>query len=1402
MINVLDSLKNLYKNDGTHKNYFIVFRDKGVMLNNSEIVSESLSITESICSSGEFQVGLCESATCNVKVRMPDNVKGDEIFIFQTVGGYFEPTISYDDDLGIQISGDGVTRLDSVATDTNLISGLDSERFDRDSYYLIFAKIRYTGNPIYLYLENNNGNHSRMIYYLKPDMFGFKNLTEWVDGTLYDIGEYVKHNGDIWESRTNENAKEPADGVNSWNNLTHYVQIVIPIIGSEFSEYKMGVYINSDTENYGAPVDGKATIYKIDTPVMPLGLFSIDSCKKDADSVLRDIVGYDRMKDVELDTDVYISKGDQAYSQIGNLLDEAAKNTQIIIGTNLSRERVDVIDLKESDIDKDVSIDENVYEVTKHEKFALSGTYNPHPSDNDEKYTRRETTLMDAQYRGDNNGAYSCNEYQVVRGTFNDELTGFQETAFQVMKGKVIDSDDDDWNTGINEGSIIRYGTRRQIRTANARRQWINIGNLKIKITHTAERVRIVGDYTVFRLLITYHLTDIGGTEYKYVYLGGTRKWSKSIPSNITNSPYIVTDPFLSLTVGNSSCAVALPSESSRDLQSILECVSGPGAAGSGSNGDGADHLYRCPTIIYPRLEISGGSIDVKVGYYSQWNYSTPPGYVRESSLPGVPNIIKNYNGYCQISTRTTEIYKETVVQFHRDTSYGYSFNRWKSGWKTFTSSPIYFLTDSKVYSDRELNKKDNDRWRDTSNNLIYTSCYARFMNENYTYGYEWDEPDPKEVGCSDWMIAKGDDETGFGYEENNSLQFQDHETGAAQDGVIYTFATAFGTGDHYAVYGRIWKYRRKRYWRTRRWSYDIPSPQADEYGGGWTVALPDTENKTAIPGNEKRGRDYENTVYNYSLSGENGQQISQSNTRWRWRDDNTKEPYTHDEILKKTAVGGYRDSPAYERLGRIYNRELEYSYTWDLSKLPAPLNSWAFDKTQAERTSVKKDDYGQYNKSGDERLNKESLGNEAGKIYQRTDRYNIKWRDYIRDTLYYWKEKGVFKRTDYAVPESVYNPELAYSVYFAFGNDLEALTEEQITLQALIDAQTAETTSDDENYTTKGELTVNNRQKFINAINDMTTTEADVREGNYYIGTTPYKGGLFGLEWLGKIQCEEYIQYTGEEPQLLRTWDILSHNPFQECIAHSKAEKFNGEQIKWAETTGGDAIKHATRREVVNAFLAIHGMFINFDRWGVSTMRKVQASSLYPHEELFPHDSRYTEDGTNYPLLAYGDIYPSVGTSESTNTALLRSLYIEDETNNDFDGIYVAKSSVTEEEKDLYPFYYNSLHKRYGALPRGMKDTGYWEGNNYFKMTSNWFFNNFIFTERQLKQICAFILENIGQLKYYNLDAELKCLPYLEVGDNILIQTRESGYETAILRRTMKGCMAQMDNIETDFYS
>ena len=234
----------------------------------------------------------------------------------------------------------------------------------------------------------------------------------------------------------------------------------------------------------------------------------------------------------------------------------------------------------------------------------------------------------------------------------------------------------------------------------------------------------------------------------------------------------------------------------------------------------------------------------------------------------------------------------------------------------------------------------------------------------------------------------------------------------------------------------------------------------------------------------------------------------------------------------------------------------------------------------------------------------------------------------------------------------------------------------------------------------------------------------------------------------------------------------------------------------------------HTTRRSVISSYLELNGLFIRFDRYGVSNLFSVRMNALYPAEDLYPQAS---------------GLYPMEGSSDVAAASLCKEIYVSDKINKQFDGVkisgngqwyYPGKSyceannlpylpgTVAEGWKS-FPFYFNRLNRTYGQTPSGMSeiDLKAWPKNYYYELSDNFFFNNFKFTLEQLLEICRVMMENIGSLQYFNMTATLRALPYLEAGDSISVLTARGGYDTAILRRTMKGCSAMMDTIETEFY-
>jgi hypothetical protein len=336
MIVIPEAQKTYYQTDqkSLPYSYFVFFRDAGVVKTNSDIKEESLSITESLCSAGNFKVGLCEAATAGVTVYMEDNAEGDEVAIMQAQGD-FAPVITYDPDKGIQLSGDDVELIDQGAlSSTSIIVGDTNSQLDPSKYYLVLARLFYVGDEIYLYMEKPN-HTSKLVYYMSHKQKGLLHIVNYSSSTTYNKNKKVRYSGKIYKSLVNSNTETPGTG-DDWKDITAYIQIAIPIIGAELEGFYRCIYTNH-TE-----LDGYASIYEIKKPIMPLGLYGVDSSKKHEDISLRDLKGYDRMKAANLSADINysFSEGDSVY--IGDVLNYAANDTQIMVGTNLLKNKLNV----------------------------------------------------------------------------------------------------------------------------------------------------------------------------------------------------------------------------------------------------------------------------------------------------------------------------------------------------------------------------------------------------------------------------------------------------------------------------------------------------------------------------------------------------------------------------------------------------------------------------------------------------------------------------------------------------------------------------------------------------------------------------------------------------------------------------------------------------------------------------------------------------------------------------------------------------------------------------------------------------------------------------------------------------------------------------------------------------
>ena len=408
MINCNDSVKDYYLKDHINSpfSYMVFFRDAGIVKTNSEIKDDSLSITESLCSSGSFKVGLCEASTVNLTTELKDNADGDEITILQFQGD-FSPEISYDPIKGVQLSGDDVVLLNQheIEGTTMVIGDTDPSLIDPSKYYLVLIRFWYIGDEVEFYLDSPY-NIQRIIYHLPAKQKGLDHIVNYNSSEIYNLNRKVKyqnpfHQINIYKSLINDNDSEPWYVKRDWEDITAYMELVIPLVGSEFSSFTKAIYTNN------VYINGYASLYEIKKPMIPLGLYTIDSSKKQDDLSLRTLVGYDRMKTANLSADINYNLTEGDYIYISDILNQAANGTELIVGMNLSQEKYNVVRINTA-TSSPIAIYDPVYETLRHETEYVEAKYEEDFVDvqSDASWTERKTVkgsydsiLYDSMYR-------------------------------------------------------------------------------------------------------------------------------------------------------------------------------------------------------------------------------------------------------------------------------------------------------------------------------------------------------------------------------------------------------------------------------------------------------------------------------------------------------------------------------------------------------------------------------------------------------------------------------------------------------------------------------------------------------------------------------------------------------------------------------------------------------------------------------------------------------------------------------------------------------------------------------------------------------------------------------------------------------------------------------------------
>lgn len=194
------------------------------------------------------------------------------------------------------------------------------------------------------------------------------------------------------------------------------------------------------------------------------------------------------------------------------------------------------------------------------------------------------------------------------------------------------------------------------------------------------------------------------------------------------------------------------------------------------------------------------------------------------------------------------------------------------------------------------------------------------------------------------------------------------------------------------------------------------------------------------------------------------------------------------------------------------------------------------------------------------------------------------------------------------------------------------------------------------------------------------------------------------------------------------------------------------------------------TGRQVIHSVLEPTGCFFKLDRDGKPTFKYCTKTALYPSESLYPANN----------------LYPR-GSDEIANRGMYEYFHCEDYEVKDFGKIQIVKNTNSNESKSIVEWTY---------VGDSSKENTYLIDDNIFYCHADMEYEYDSMTE--VSEMLSNMFERIKDIGYTPMTASCVGMPYLECGDRIVLLTENSGIESFIFSRTLKGIQALKDTYES----
>lgn len=180
---------------------------------------------------------------------------------------------------------------------------------------------------------------------------------------------------------------------------------------------------------------------------------------------------------------------------------------------------------------------------------------------------------------------------------------------------------------------------------------------------------------------------------------------------------------------------------------------------------------------------------------------------------------------------------------------------------------------------------------------------------------------------------------------------------------------------------------------------------------------------------------------------------------------------------------------------------------------------------------------------------------------------------------------------------------------------------------------------------------------------------------------------------------------------------------------------------------------------DVLKAICEINGCFGHIDKTGQLVYVQLQQTGLYPSETLYPEE-------TLYPSEYGGDGRPVEIVSTYKQPMVYEDYLVEG----------IDSLIIRQEENDV------------GASVGN--------GENVYTIEGN--FLVYGKSAAELLEIAQSLLPYISGRVYRPASVDCNCMPWVEVGDALIIPTRDDIVETFVMKRTITGCQNMRDKIES----